>query len=147
VHADDCFLCRKHAEAEPQPPGGYIYQDADWLICHAPVDRGPLGTLFIESRRHFLDFADFNHREVAGFAPVVRLVFGVLRAEVHPQRIYLLSMMEGIPHFHAWIVPRGPAETARGAAFLAANLTCSVADAEDLVVRMRARINTQWSAS
>ncbi len=143
MQSDGCFLCRKHTGTEAQPPGGYIYQDSDWLICHAPIDKGPLGTLFIESRRHILDFADFDDRESVGFARVVRLVFGALRAEVHPQRIYLLSMMEGIPHFHAWVVPRVPEEPTRGVAFLASNLSCGIADAEDLVVRMRARINSQ----
>lgn len=55
-YAKDCFLCRKHQGLEQQPPGGYIYSDQYWLICHAPPEKGPLGTLFIESKRHFLDF-------------------------------------------------------------------------------------------
>ena len=146
-HADDCFLCRKHAGDEPQPPGGYIYQDADWLICHAPIERGPLGTLFIEARRHVLDYADFNDRESASFARILRTVFEALRTELHPHRIYMLSMMEGIPHFHSWIVPRAPQATTRGVAFLAADLSCGMDEAVDLVARLRATIETKWSAS
>ncbi len=44
----DCFLCQKHEGQVAPPPGGYIYEGEHWLICHAPADRGPLGTLFIE---------------------------------------------------------------------------------------------------
>lgn len=42
-----CFLCQKHAGEIASPPGGYIYDDLHWMVCHAPVDKGPLGTLFI----------------------------------------------------------------------------------------------------
>ena len=59
-----CFLCRKHAGEENQPPGGYIHADKHWLVCHAPVEKGPLGTLFIESRRHILDFVDMHEEEL-----------------------------------------------------------------------------------
>ena len=33
------------------------------MVCHAPVKIGPLGTLFIESKRHFLDYAEFNEED------------------------------------------------------------------------------------
>jgi diadenosine tetraphosphate (Ap4A) HIT family hydrolase len=147
MHASDCFLCRKHDGLEPQPPGGYILQDANWMICHAPAHKGPLGTLFIESRRHILDHADFNDLEMATFAPTLSLIYGALRLRLQPQRLYLLSMMEGIPHFHAWIVPRMPQDIDRGVAFLARSQYCSEAEAADLVADLRSTLNSQWSAS
>lgn len=133
----NCFLCRKHDGSEPQPPGGYILQDADWLVCHAPVTKGPLGTLFIESRRHMLDFGEFNDSEAATFALTLRRIYAALRPALQPQRIYLLSMMEGIPHFHAWIVPRMPQDVDRGVEFLAKDLRCSVVDAAELATVLR----------
>ena len=57
---DTCFLCRKHIGQEVAPPGGYIYEDEHWMVCHAQPHMGPLGTLFIESRRHFLDYAEMT---------------------------------------------------------------------------------------
>jgi hypothetical protein len=48
-----CFICDKHEGKEATPPGGYIYEDAYRMVCHAPGKLGPLGTLFIESKRHF----------------------------------------------------------------------------------------------
>ncbi len=48
-----CFICRKHKGQEATPPGGYIYEDEHWMVCHAPGKLGPLGTLFIESKASF----------------------------------------------------------------------------------------------
>ena len=33
---ENCFLCRKHEGEEAAPPGGYIYEDEHWMVCHAP---------------------------------------------------------------------------------------------------------------
>ena len=51
-----------------------------WLVCHAPVDKGPLGTLFIESRRHFLDFAEANDEELAAYGPLLKKVYAALKS-------------------------------------------------------------------
>jgi len=135
--SDDCFICRKHRGQESAPPGGYIYQDAHWMVCHAPVDKGPLGTLFIESRRHVLDFGDFNEEESQSFGPLARRIYAVLRLRLRAHRIYQVSMMEGIPHFHAWVVPRMPDVVERGVAFLAKDLTCTEGAAQDLAAELR----------
>lgn len=140
MNANDCLLCRKHNDQEPQPPGGYILREEDWLVCHAPIDKGPLGTLFVESRRHILDYGDFNEQEMATFAPTLRRVYEALRTQIRPQRIYLVSMMEGIPHFHAWIVPRMPEIPERGLAFLARDLNCGAAEAAQLAHALRSAI-------
>jgi hypothetical protein len=33
---EDCFICRKHNAQEAAPPGGYLYEDECWMVCHAP---------------------------------------------------------------------------------------------------------------
>jgi diadenosine tetraphosphate (Ap4A) HIT family hydrolase len=64
-----CFICHKHKELEEaNSPGGYIYEDEHWMVCHAPGKLGPLGTLFIESKRHFLDYAEMTDEESTSFA-------------------------------------------------------------------------------
>lgn len=134
---DSCFICRKHRGQEASPPGGYICEDQHWMVCHAPIDKGPLGTLFIESKRHILDFADFNDEEVKSFGALARKIYRALRPEVGAQRIYQVSMMEGMPHFHAWIVPRTREKAERGIAFLAKDMTCREKDAQDLASALR----------
>src|SRR5574342_306190 len=100
MEPEDCFLCRKHAGQEAAPPGGYIYEDAYWMVCHAPGRLGPLGTLFIESRRHFLDYSEMTSEEAAGLGGVLKMVFAALRAQTGAERIYQVLLLEGVPHFH-----------------------------------------------
>jgi diadenosine tetraphosphate (Ap4A) HIT family hydrolase len=142
MQSNDCFLCRKHLGQENPPPGGYIYEDASWMVCHAPVDKGPLGTLFIESRRHVLDFEAFNEEECRSFGALTRRIYSVLRPMLGAHRIYQISMMEGIPHFHAWLVPRTPDIAEIGITFLAKDLTCTESAARDLAVALHAVLQT-----
>jgi diadenosine tetraphosphate (Ap4A) HIT family hydrolase len=135
-----CFLCQKHAGQVAQPPGGYIYEDDYWMVCHAPVEKGPLGTLFIESKRHVLDFAEFDHEETASYGILARKLYVALKALTGAERIYQVSMMEGIPHFHAWLLPRTPEIPERGVAFLAKDLVSTKADALKLVSALQAAL-------
>lgn len=135
---DDCFLCRKHNGEEAAPPGGYIYQNQNWMVCHAPAKLGPLGTLFIESTRHFLDYSEMTAHESATLGDVLQKVYRALRLQTGAERIYQLSTMEGQPHFHCWIVPRGKEVPERGLEFLARDDSCSDEDAKALAEQLRA---------
>jgi len=134
---DTCFICRKHNGQEPTPPGGYIYEDAHWMVCHAPGKLGPLGTLFIESKRHFLDYAEMEDDESASLGVVLRKTYSALRTTLDIERIYQLSTMEGQPHFHCWVVPRGKNVPERGLKFLARDDSCSDEGAADLANKLR----------
>ena len=135
----DCLLCQKHKDQGelPHPPGGYIYEGEYFKVCHAPVDKGPLGTLFIESKRHVLDFAEFNAEEAAGFGALAKRIYAALKPLVSAERIYQVSMMEGVPHFHAWILPRTKDISEHGVAFLAKDLSCTEEEAAKLAAALR----------
>jgi diadenosine tetraphosphate (Ap4A) HIT family hydrolase len=133
----NCFLCKKHKGEIAQPPGGYIYEDAHWLICHAPVDKGPLGTLLIESRRHFLDYAEANDEELAEYGLLLKRVFAAIKSMTEAERVYQIVFLEGIDHFHAWLVPRRKEDEERGVLFIAKDIICEQANAEKLVVALR----------
>lgn len=134
---DTCFICRKHKGQEPAPPGGYIYEDEHWLVCHAPGKLGPLGTLFIESRRHFLDYADMTDAEAASLGNVLKRVYKALREYTGAERMYQLCTMEGQPHYHCWIVPRRKEVTERGLKFLARDDSCDDREAAALAEKLR----------
>jgi diadenosine tetraphosphate (Ap4A) HIT family hydrolase len=134
---ETCFICRKHNGQEAAPPGGYIYEDAHWMVCHAPGKLGPLGTLFIESRRHFLDYSEMTIEESASLGNVLRKIYHALRTYTDAERIYQLSTMEGQPHYHCWIVPRGREVPERGLKFLARDDSCSEEDATTLANKLR----------
>ena len=132
----DCFLCQKHKGEVAEPPGGYIYQGVHWLICHAPVEKGPLGTLFIESRRHFLDYANANEEELATYGLLLKKVYATLKSVTGAERVYQVVFVDGIPHFHTWLVPRRAGDP-KGVPFLAKDIVCEQAEAKKLVEKLR----------
>ncbi len=134
---EDCFVCRKHNGQEAAPPGGYIFGDEHWMVCHAPGKLGPLGTLFIESRRHFLDYAEMSDEESASLGNVMREIYHALKLHTGAERVYQVTMMDGAPHFHSWLVPRRHTDVAKGMKFLAMDITCSDEDAAGLAEKLR----------
>ena len=134
---DTCFLCRKHIGQEPAPPGGYIYEDEHWMVCHAQPHMGPLGTLFIESRRHFLDYAEMTEEESASLGNIMRKVYEALKTHTEAERIYKVTLLEGIPHFHSWLVPRRKDDTEKGMKFLTRDDVCNEEDAITLAKKLR----------
>jgi len=133
----ECFLCQKHAGKVASPPGGFIYEDIHWMVCHAPVDKGPLGTLLVESRRHFLDFSEASPDETTSYGPLLRKLFAELKTITGAERIYQVIMLEGVPHFHAWLVPRAKDIPERGIKFLEKDFTCNEADVQRLATAIR----------
>ncbi len=133
----NCFLCQKHKGEVAPPPGGYIYEGTNWLICHAPVNKGPLGTLFIESRRHFLDYAEANDDELAQYGLLLKRVYSALKSLTEAERIYQIVFLEGINHFHAWLVPRRKDNEERGVPFIAKDIGCGQAEAKELAEKLR----------
>ncbi len=134
---ENCFICRKHNGQEAAPPGGYIYEDKHWMVCHAPGRLGPLGTLFIESKRHFLDYTEMTPEESDSLGNVLKKIYSALRMHTDAERIYQVTLIEGVPHFHSWFVPRGKDIAERSMKFLARNDSCSDEEAEALAEKLR----------
>jgi diadenosine tetraphosphate (Ap4A) HIT family hydrolase len=140
ANSPDCFLCRKHNGHEAAPPGGYVYADEHWMVCHAPGKLGPLGTLFIESKRHFLDYAEMTDEESASLGTIMRKIYQALKLHTGAERVYQVTLMDGVPHFHSWLVPHRKDDPAKGMNFLAMDITCSDEDAAALAEKLREAI-------
>ena len=134
---ETCFICRKHSGQEASPPGGYIYQDENWMVCHAPAKLGPLGTLFIESKRHFLDYAEMTDEESASLGSVMRRIYDKLKLLTTAERIYQVTLIDGVPHFHSWLVPHRKEATDKGIKFLIRDDSCNEEDAIELANKLR----------
>ena len=134
---ESCFLCRKHRGREAPPPGRYIYEDEYWMVCHAPARLGPLGTLFIESKRHFLDYAEMTDAESASLGVVMKRIYRALRTHTAAERIYQVTLLEGVPHYHSWLIPRRNSDAEKGMKFLARDDSCSEEDAAALAEKLR----------
>ncbi len=107
------------------------------MVCHAPGKLGPLGTLFIESKRHFLDYADMTDEESASLGNVMRRIYHALKLHTNAERIYQVTLMEGVPHFHSWLVPHRKDDIERGMKFLARDDSCSEEHAITLATKLR----------
>ena len=134
---DNCFICRKHDGEEAAPPGGYIYEDEYWIVCHAPGKSGPLGTLFIEAKRHFLDYAEMNDEECTSLGNVMRKIYSVLKLHTGAERVYQVTLIDGVPHFHSWLVPHRKDDPDKGMKFLVRDDSCNDEEATDLAHRLR----------
>lgn len=137
MDTETCFICRKHNGKEATPPGEYIYEDEHWMVCHAPWKLGPLGTLFIESKRHFLDYEEMTDDESASLGNVMRKIYQTLRIHTGAERVYQVTLIEGAPHFHSWLVPHRKDDSERGMKFLARDDSCSEEDAIALANKLR----------
>ncbi|HLY31732.1 MAG TPA: hypothetical protein VKQ36_11945 [Ktedonobacterales bacterium] len=133
----DCFICRKHAGQEEQPPGGYLIMDDRWRVCHAPITLGGAGTLIVESQRHFLDFAEMTDDEAISLGLLLKRLYISLKQVTQAPRVYTLVTLEGAPHFHLWLTPRPADAPTRGPAFLAGEQTCTEAEALAVVEKLR----------
>jgi diadenosine tetraphosphate (Ap4A) HIT family hydrolase len=121
----DCFICRKHAGEQAAPPGGYLYEAVHFRVCHAPVAMSVPGTLLVESRRHFLDFAAMTPEEATSYGLLLAQLYAAIKRALGAERVYTLVTLEGAAHFHTWLIPRAPDTEARGAAFLAQDHWCT----------------------
>jgi len=133
----DCFICRKHAGEIASPPGGWVYEDEHWRVCHAPIAMAVPGQLLVESRRHFLDFAEMTPEEAAAYGPLLARLFAAVKRVTGAERIYALVTLEGAAHFHTWLLPRTPDTIARGVAFLAEDHACTKDEALEVVRQVR----------
>lgn len=134
-----CEICARGGDGRQHPGavGGNLYGDEHWYAYHAPVTIASLGQLFLVSRRHFLDFSEMTPDEAASYGRALQALYTALKQVVDAERIYVWVTLEGIPHFHTWLVPRPRTATERAMAFMAAERSCSEADALAVVGRLR----------
>jgi diadenosine tetraphosphate (Ap4A) HIT family hydrolase len=98
---------------------------------------GPLGTLFIESKRHFLDYAEMTDEESASLGNVMRKIYEGLKFHTEAERIYQVTLIDGVPHFHSWLVPHRKDDPEKGMKFLARDDSCNEEDAIELTSKLR----------
>jgi diadenosine tetraphosphate (Ap4A) HIT family hydrolase len=140
----DCLICRKYAGGPipawagwAQPPGGHLVDDDLWRVGHAPTVFSPRGALLLEARRHFLDYAGMTPEESASYAGLLGRLMPVIKEVTGAERVHVFSNMDGAPHFHTWLMPRGPQDV-KGRRFLVQPGSCTEPEAADAIARMRA---------
>jgi hypothetical protein len=67
----------------------------------------------------------------------MRKIYYALKLHTEAERIYQVTLMEGVPHFHSWLVPRRKEDAERGMKFLARDDSCSEEGASALANKLR----------
>lgn len=136
----ECFICRKQRGEEAIPPGGYLYEGAYFRVCHAPAAMAAPGTLLVESRRHFLDFAEMTPEEATSYGPLLTRLYTAIKRTTGAERVYTLVTLEGSDHFHTWLIPRMPEAASRGVRLLAQDHSCAPEEALAAAEAIRAAL-------
>ncbi|MBP1993051.1 HIT family protein [Paenibacillus eucommiae] len=137
-----CFICDKHAGiTNHQPPGGYIYEDEHWMVCHFPAEQSVVGQLVIESKRHFLDFADMTDEEAASYGFLVKKLYAFIKQITGAERVYSLVTIDGVPHFHAHFIPRTSDSLTKGINYISQEKSCDEKDAIEIAQKLHAMFN------
>ncbi|MFI5916044.1 HIT family protein [Dactylosporangium sp. NPDC051541] len=138
-----CLICRKYAggvvplwAGRAEPPGRHLLDDPLWRVGHGPAIFSPLGTLLIESKRHYLDYAEMTAEELATYPVLLARLMPVIKRVTGAERVHVFSNMDGAAHFHTWLLPRRP-DQVRGRRFLTTPGWCLEPDAAAVIERMR----------
>jgi diadenosine tetraphosphate (Ap4A) HIT family hydrolase len=75
--------------------------------------------------------------ESSSLGLLLRKLYQALRLHTQAERIYQVTLLEGIPHFHCWLVPRRKEDPEKGMKFLARDDSCREEDAVDLANKLR----------
>lgn len=136
-----CFICEKHTGNTPEPPGGYIYEDEHWMLCHFPIEQSVVGQLVIESKRHFLDFSEMTDEEARSYGLLLKKLYSALKQVTGAERIYSLVTIDGVPHFHAHFIPRMSQSETKGLEFILQEKSCDEKEATEVAQKLYAIFN------
>ncbi len=100
----ECFTCEVNSGQRPTP-GGMIYRDALWVADHG-IPALVRGYVVLKPDRHVRDLADLRPEEALGLGVAAQRVTAAMRAALHPERVYVCSFVEAVPHLHFHLLPR-----------------------------------------
>lgn len=106
---ETCFICNKHAGII-NTDGGAIYEDEFVYVGHIDNngERGYLGHLMIDLKRHIPTLGDMTLNEAKAFGIIMARVSKALIESENAEHIYSLVSGNSVPHLHMHIVPRYP---------------------------------------
>jgi diadenosine tetraphosphate (Ap4A) HIT family hydrolase len=96
----ECLICARQKNSTI-----VIFENENWIVRHS-TETNILGYVLIESKRHFLDFSEATDNETESYGPLLKRVCLALRKLLPAQRIYMITLAEVVPHFHAHVIPR-----------------------------------------
>jgi histidine triad (HIT) family protein len=99
-----CFTCQVNAGQEV-PPGGTVYADDLWIADHG-VPALVRGYMVLKPKRHVRTLVDLLPAEATGLGQAAQELTAAMHAALRPERIYVCSFGEAVPHLHFHLLPR-----------------------------------------
>jgi diadenosine tetraphosphate (Ap4A) HIT family hydrolase len=118
-HRSDCHICQLQDGVASSLGAPHILKGKHFVVEHAPLKMSNAGTVIVESRRHLLDFGEMTPAELVEFGSILKRLVPAVKAATGAHRVYFLALMERVPHFHLWLVPKQKQGRLKGAAYLA----------------------------
>lgn len=102
-HDPDCKACRAIAM---NADNHMVWQNDLWVLRHTKPPYAALGWMTLHSRRHAPAFTQLSPTELADLGPTIAKISEAIISSTGALRVYIASMTETTPHFHAHLVPR-----------------------------------------
>ncbi|MFP9139189.1 HIT family protein [Devosia sp. XGJD_8] len=99
----DCKACTANARADDPY---LVWRNDLWVLRHTRPPYAALGWMTLHSQRHAESFTALSATELADLGPTMARISTALIGATGALRVYLASMTEMTPHFHAHLVPR-----------------------------------------
>jgi diadenosine tetraphosphate (Ap4A) HIT family hydrolase len=139
-----CLTCAVNAGQE-LAPGGTIHESDHWVADHG-VSRLVRGYVVLKPKRHVHELADLLPAEAATLGPTVQRLLAAMRDALRPERIYVCSFAETVPHLHFHLLPRyadmpglGPDLVPR---MFSGQWICTVTEAEEASAAIRSALGS-----
>lgn len=88
-----------------------------WYLRKAPLEKNCNGYLYVECKRHVENYINLNQEEWNEFSNVIQYGINWINTHYFPEKVYIVSIGEQVPHLHVHLVPRYP-ENSKGLEYL-----------------------------
>lgn len=105
MNASQCISC-KTLRGEIQPPGGFIHENADWILFLR--SRPPLiaGQGFIVLKQHCENLAELTVSEQKSLGVIMAQTTQAMMKAFHVEKVHFGLYGEGVKHIHLHVTPR-----------------------------------------
>lgn len=102
-HDPGCKACRANAQVAETH---LVWRDDFWVLRHTKPPYAALGWMTLHSQRHASALTLLSPEELADLGPTIARISQAIMDATGALRVYIASMTETTPHFHAHLVPR-----------------------------------------
>ena len=102
-HDPDCKACRANQNSDD---ANVVWRNERWVLRHTKAPYAELGWMTLHSERHAIALPALSAEELGDLGPVIARISTAIIAATGALRVYVASMTETTPHFHAHLVPR-----------------------------------------